>query len=143
MIRFVTNPMIRKELRQRLRERRVWLLPTLYLLVLAGTVSCAYYGITDSEMGANQGEVQGADIGEAIFLTVVITQMVVLLLMAPVFSAGSLTIEKEQRTFSGLLTSLLTARRFGGANLLPPFYIFFCSYAAPCPCFRSRLLSAA
>jgi ABC-2 type transport system permease protein len=109
MIRFVTNPMILKELRQRLRERRAWLLPTLYLLVLAGTVSFAYYGITDPEMGGNQEEVQGADIGELIFLTVVITQMVVLLFMAPVFSAGSLTIEKEQRTFSGLLTSLLTA----------------------------------
>ena len=26
------NPMVRKELRQRMRERRAWLLPTLYLL---------------------------------------------------------------------------------------------------------------
>jgi ABC-2 type transport system permease protein len=109
MIRLVSNPMILKELRQRLRERRAWLLPTLYLLVLAGTVSFAYYGTTDPEMRGGQGEVQGADIGEAIFLTVLITQMVVLLLMAPVFSAGSLTIEKEQRTIAGLLTSLLTA----------------------------------
>jgi hypothetical protein len=28
------NPMIRKELRQRMRERRGWLLPSLYLIVL-------------------------------------------------------------------------------------------------------------
>ncbi|MGC0774292.1 MAG: ABC transporter permease subunit, partial [Candidatus Acidiferrum sp.] len=35
--------------------------------------------------------------------------IIVLLLMAPVFSAGSITIEKEQRTLSSLLTSLLTA----------------------------------
>jgi len=109
MKRLVTNPMILKELRQRLREGRAWLLPTLYLLVLAGTVLFAYYAAMDPEMGGGQREVQGADIGEVIFLTVVITQLVVLLLMAPVFSAGSLTIEKEQRTFAGLLTSLLSA----------------------------------
>jgi len=109
MTRLITNPMIVKELLQRLRERRAWLLPTLYLLVVAGTASFAFYGATDLDMGGNRGEIQGADIGEVLFLTVIVTQMVVLLLMAPVFSAGSLTIEKEQRTFAGLLTSLLTA----------------------------------
>lgn len=108
MTRFITNPMINKELRQRLRERRAWLLPTLYLLILSGTVSFAYYMTTDAEMRGGQREVQGADIGLAIFLTVVFTQIVVLLLMAPVFSAGSITIEKEQRTLAGLLTSLLS-----------------------------------
>src|SRR6267378_4162509 len=108
MKRLVTNPMILKELQQRLRERRAWLLHTLYLLVLAGTVSFAYYASTDPVMAGGPREVQGADIGMAIFLTVIFTQIVVLLLMAPVFSAGSLTIEKEQRTLAGLLTSLLT-----------------------------------
>jgi ABC-2 type transport system permease protein len=109
MSRLVTNPMIRKELRQRLRERRAWLLPTLYLLVVSGTVLFAYYFATDRDLGNGEREIQGADVGIAIFLTVVFTQIVVLLLMAPVFSAGALTIEKEQRTLSGLLTSLLTA----------------------------------
>jgi ABC-type transport system involved in multi-copper enzyme maturation permease subunit len=109
MSRLITNPTIIKELRQRLRERRSWLLPTLYLLVLSGTVSFAYYFGTEVEQQAIQREVQGADIGLTIFLTVVFTQIIVLLLMAPVFSAGSITIEKEQRTLAGLLTSLLTA----------------------------------
>lgn len=107
MSRLITNPMINKELRQRLRERRSWLLPTLYLLVLSGTVSFAYYESLDPQIRGQQ-EVQGADIGLAIFFTVVFTQMIVLLLMAPVFSAGSITIEKEQRTLAGLLTSLLS-----------------------------------
>ena len=107
MTRFITNPMINKELRQRLRERRAWLLPTLYLLILSGTVSFAYYLATDLETRGGR-EVQGADIGLAIFLTVVFTQIIALLLMAPVFSAGAITIEKEQRTLAGLLTSLLS-----------------------------------
>jgi ABC-2 type transport system permease protein len=109
MSRFVTNPMILKELRQRLRERRSWLLPTLYLLVLSGTVLFAYYVSVDEQLHQGQREVQGADIGLAIFLTAVFTQIILLLLMAPVFSAGAITIEKEQRTLAGLLTSLLTA----------------------------------
>lgn len=108
MMRLITNPMINKELRQRLRERRAWLLPTLYLLILSGTVSFAYYITMDAETRGGR-EVQGADLGLAIFLTVVFTQIIALLLMAPVFSAGSITIEKEQRTLAGLLTSLLSA----------------------------------
>jgi ABC-2 type transport system permease protein len=107
MRRLITNPMINKELRQRLRERRAWLLPTLYLLILSGTVSFAYYLTTDAQMRGER-EIQGAEIGLAVFLTAVFTQIIVLLLMAPVFSAGSITIEKEQRTLAGLLTSLLS-----------------------------------
>lgn len=105
-MRFVTNPMIVKELRQRLRERRSWLVPILYLLVLAGAAAYAYFLVID--VTAGRTEIQGADIGNAIFLTVVFSQLGVLLIMAPVFSAGSLTIEKEQRTLAGLLTSLLS-----------------------------------
>lgn len=127
----ITNPMIAKELRQRLRERRAWLLPTLCLLVLAGTVSFAYYAATDLGSNGGQAEVQGANIGEAIFLTVVFTQVVVLLLMAPVFSSGSLTIEKEQRTFAGLLTSLLSAPQIWWGKfvsaLLYLLLLLFCS----------------
>jgi len=107
--RYVSNPMIIKEVRQRLRERRSWLLPTLYLLVVCGIVSCVYFFNTDTGRRLRGAEVQGADIGEAIFLAVVFTQISVLLLMAPVFSSGAITIEREQRTLAGLLTSLLTA----------------------------------
>jgi ABC-type transport system involved in multi-copper enzyme maturation permease subunit len=109
MRRYVTNPMIIKELRQRLRERRSWLLPTLYLIVLSGIVACVYYFNTDTGRRLRGAEVQGADIGQAIFLAVVFTQIIVLLLMGPVFSSGAITIEREQRTLAGLLTSLLTA----------------------------------
>ena len=42
-----------------------------------------------------------------LFLTLAYSQLALLLLMAPIFSAGALTIEKEQRTLPGLLTSPL------------------------------------
>jgi len=101
--------MIIKELRQRLRERRSWLLPTLYLIVLSGIVVCVYYFSIDADRHLRGAEVQGADIGQAVFVAVVLTQIIVLLLMGPVFSSGAITIEREQRTLAGLLTSLLTA----------------------------------
>ena len=106
------NPMIRKELRQRMRERRAWLLPALYLVGLGTAVVLAYFMVTLS-MGASRAwpvglAAQSADVGQAIFIAAAYVQLAVLLLMAPVFSAAALTIEKEQRTLTALLTSLLT-----------------------------------
>jgi ABC-2 type transport system permease protein len=100
------NPMIRKELRQRMRERRGWLLPSIYLLVLGAVVTFTYFLLTMDREGPNA---QGSMIGVVLFLTLSYAQLALLLLLAPIFSAGSITIEKEQRTLAGLLTSLLTA----------------------------------
>ena len=100
------NPMIRKELRQRMRERRGWLLPSLYLIVLGAVVTFAYF-LSTSERGASG--IQGSTVGVVLFLTLAYSQLGLLLLLVPIFSAGSITIEKEQRTLSGLLTSLLTS----------------------------------
>jgi ABC-2 type transport system permease protein len=100
------NPMIRKEMRQRMRERRGWLLPSLYLLVLGAVVTFAYF-ITTEDRGA--AGTQGSTVGVALFLTLSYAQLALLLLLAPIFSAGSITIEKEQRTLASLLTSLLTS----------------------------------
>lgn len=101
------NPMIRKELRQRMRERRGWLLPSLYLLILGAIVAFTYFAATAENWGVSN--VQGATVGVALFLVLSYSQLALLLLMAPIFSAGSITIEKEQRTLAGLLTSLLTS----------------------------------
>jgi ABC-2 type transport system permease protein len=99
------NPMIRKELRQRMRERRGWLLPSLYLLVLSAVVIFMYFATTEN--GDRTG-IEGSTVGVLLFLTLAYSQLALLLLMAPIFSAGSITIEREQRTLPGLLTSLLT-----------------------------------
>jgi ABC-type transport system involved in multi-copper enzyme maturation permease subunit len=96
------NPMIGKELRQRMRERRGWILPALYLMTMGAVVALTYYLMTDRPQPP-----QGWEVGVALFLTVAYTQLSLLLLMAPIFSAGALTIEKEQRTLAGLLTTLL------------------------------------
>ena len=115
------NPMVRKELNQRMRERRGWILPSLYLLVLAAVAALAYHLVVleGRQMQFQRREVQGSEIGIAMFLSSAYAQMAMLLLLAPIFSAGSITIEKEQRTMAGLLTSLLT-----------PFQIWWGKFAA-------------
>jgi ABC-2 type transport system permease protein len=100
------NPMIRKELRQRMRERRGWLLPSLYLIVLGAVETFAYF-LTTTE--GNGSGTQGSTVGVVLFLTLAYSQLALLLLLVPIFSAGSITLEKEQRTLAGLLTSLLTS----------------------------------
>jgi ABC-2 type transport system permease protein len=111
------NPMIRKEARQRMRERRGWILPSLYLLVLGAVVALFYYLSTTENRNA-----QGWQVGVTLFIASAYAQLLVLLFLAPIFSAGALTIEKEQRTLASLLTSLLSSRQIcwgkGAASLM-------------------------
>jgi len=116
-------PMIRKELQQRMRERRAWVVPTLYLLALASVVVIAYFETADVR-GGNR-DVQGAEVGRTIFLSVTYAQMAVLLLLAPAFSAGGITIEKEQRTMAGLLTSLLEPKDIWWGKFVSSFLFLF------------------
>jgi len=113
------NPMVRKELNLRMRERRGWILPSLYLVILAAVITLAYYLTALEGRGFEVRQVQGSEVGIAMFLTAAYAQMGILLLLAPIFSAGALTIEKEQRTMAGLLTSLLS-----------PFQIWWGKFAA-------------
>jgi ABC-type transport system involved in multi-copper enzyme maturation permease subunit len=105
---FAPNPMVRRELRLHLRERRGWLLITLYLCLLAGVVLATYQdkvSRTDDHGGTAPS---GAEIGENVFYSVAYTQLALLLLLAPIYSAARLTIEKEQQTMSSLMVTLLT-----------------------------------
>ncbi len=109
------NPMIRKELNLRMRERRGWILPSLYLVALCVVVIFTYYESTRGR--TDMGHVQGAEVGAATFIALSYTQLTLLLILAPVFSAGALTIEKEQRTLAGLITSLLSPAEIWAGKL--------------------------
>jgi len=100
------NPMIRKELRQRMRERRGWMLPSLLpprpgrrgnLRLLphhGGARPIRYSGVYRRGGSVSDPRLRST---RAVAAT------------GPIFSAGSITIEKEQRTLAGLLTSLLAS----------------------------------
>lgn len=127
-IQLVRNPMIRKELRQRLRERRGWILPSLYLVVISVVAAFAYYQMTRISVG-----VQGAQIGMAMFLTICYAQLCLLLLLSPIFSAGAITIEKEQRTMPALLVTLLGSYRIWWGKLAASLLFVFLLLVAALP----------
>ena len=107
------NPMVRKELNLRMRERRGWLLPMLYLVCIGVVVAVTYF-----ESARVRYDLQGSEIGGVIFIVASLTQLTLLLLLTPVFSAGMITIEKEQRTFAALLTSLLSPFQIWSGKLI-------------------------
>src|ERR1019366_8627552 len=65
------------------------------------------YFVATTDRG--RSNIQGSTVGVALFLTLAYSQLALLLLLGPIFSAGSITIEQEQGTIASLLTSLLTS----------------------------------
>lgn len=102
------NPVIVKELRGRMRGWRAAIVLMIYLLVLSG-ITLLFYGMLRSTVNS-PGSGSAAQIGKFIFSALVIFQAIMVSLLTPAFTAGSITSEREQRTYDLLMTTLLPAR---------------------------------
>lgn len=104
----VANPVVTKELRQRMRGNRAMIVLTVYLtgigivtlLVYMAVVSSLSFGASDLDAGRR--------IGKAIFITVIGVALAQVCLIAPALSSASIAGEKERQTFDLLTTTLLT-----------------------------------
>ncbi len=101
------NPVIVKELRGRMRGPRAAIVMTIYLVVLSG-VALLFYWMLRSASGYSSP--QSSQVGKFLFSVLVVFQMIMVSLLTPAFTAGSITSEREQRTFDLLMTTLLPAR---------------------------------
>lgn len=101
------NPVIVKELRGRMRGPRATVVMTIYLAVLTGVTLLFYWMLTASGGFSNP---QSAQVGKFLFYVLVVFQMIMVALLTPAFTAGSITSEREQKTFDLLMTTLLPAR---------------------------------
>ncbi|HTP02671.1 MAG TPA: ABC transporter permease subunit [Anaerolineales bacterium] len=108
--RALENPVIRKELRGRMRGRQAFLLLTLYLLMLAVVTGVVYAGLatTQSYTGGSLQIRQTS--GKAIFGTVVLLELFLICFIAPALTSGAITSEREHQTFDLLRTTTLPAR---------------------------------
>ena len=104
------NPVITKELKGRMRGKRAFIIMTSYLFFLSLVVSIIY-GVVAFEMEnyswtpeARQG------VGKAIFGTVVMLELVMIIFIGPGLTSGGISSEKERQTFDLLRTTLLPAR---------------------------------
>ncbi len=104
------NPVIRKELRGRMRGRQGFLLLMAYLLVI-GLMTLLIYSLSVSEGSYarwDPGYRQG--VGKAVFGTVVLLELTLVSLIGPALTSGAIAAERERQTFDLLRTTLLSAR---------------------------------
>jgi ABC-type transport system involved in multi-copper enzyme maturation permease subunit len=118
----VINPVYWLELRIRAREKRLWIIAIFFigaLLVISGVV-----------MGSVllQGAwrlIEPSSIGEGLIWSALFCQAGLLIILAPLATAGRISQEREQRTLPALVNSTLPARRIALGKLYAAF-VFVC-----------------
>lgn len=103
------NPVIVKELRGRMRGWRAAVILAVYLAILSIVTWLLYYSISGFNRGYTNAQ-QAAQTGKFLFYGLVIFQTIMVALLTPAFTAGSITSEREQKTYDLLMTTLLPAR---------------------------------
>lgn len=101
------NPVIVKELRGRMRGWRAAVVLVVYLVVLS-LITWLFYSTIRAFGGT--GSPQSSQVGKFLFGALVVFQMIMVALLTPAFTAGSITSEREQKTYDLLMTTLLPAR---------------------------------
>lgn len=103
------NPITLKELRSRMRGRRAFAILSLYLTAVCTIVFFIYLIFAiENNTAASAGQLAG----QSIFLTMVAIQMFLVVFVAPAFTSGAITGEKERQTYELLRTTLMSPRRF-------------------------------
>ncbi|MBS3821629.1 MAG: ABC transporter permease subunit [Planctomycetes bacterium] len=95
----VVNPIIRKEVLSALRTRKAVLMQGLFLLVLAALVWLLWPPQGLQDIGGRQSR--------TLLNVVSIGTLVMVILLAPAFTAGALTSEKERNTIESLFTTFM------------------------------------
>src|SRR4051812_27253118 len=101
------NPLLTKELRGRMRGWRAMGILTGYLGLLAGVTWLIYLLIT---ITASESDITGAQLGKFLLGAIVVLQVFFVALLAPAFTAGIITGEREKQTYDLLMTTLLRPR---------------------------------
>ena len=85
-----------RELRGRMRGKRAFIFITIYLAFLAGLLYTGIRGVTESPFF---GALQQVEVGRGLFTTVVMVEILVIVALAPAYTAGSISQEREKQTF--------------------------------------------
>jgi ABC-type transport system involved in multi-copper enzyme maturation permease subunit len=107
-----------KELRSRFRGRRAFVVLTIYLGVLALIAYAAYVEVAPAARLQTQfggafdgsgltGANASASIGQAIFARLSIFQLLLVAILAPAFTTGAISLEREKATLDLLITTPL------------------------------------
>ena len=103
------NPITLKELRSRMRGRRAFVILSVYLLATCTIIFFTYLFLV---LNNSTTSTAGTLAGQTIFFFMISIQMFLVVFVAPAFTAGAITGEKERQTFELLRTTLMSPRRF-------------------------------
>lgn len=102
------NPLLVKELRGRMRGARAFVVLTVYLLLLSCVTVIIYYAYSASSRSVGGG-LEIAYLGKTIFATIIFIQIFTVAAIAPSLTSGSISGERERKTYELLRTTLLSA----------------------------------
>src|SRR5262245_6219709 len=128
-LRFLRNPVVVKELRGRMRGMRAFVVLTVYLTLMSGFVTLLY--VLNASWLSNPNSGAGANIGRLLFAGIVGTELFLVTFIAPTFTAGAISGERERQTYDLLRTTLLPARSLVIGKLVSALsYVFLLLLAA-------------
>jgi ABC-type transport system involved in multi-copper enzyme maturation permease subunit len=108
----VDNPVLVKEFRTRMRGTRAYWMLLGYTLLLAGVLAMMYFSsyasaVAEVQSGGGVNMHAARDIGRNMYYFVFIAQAIMVALITPAITAGTVTIEREQRSYELLVTTPL------------------------------------
>lgn len=99
-----------KELRSRMRGVRAFAVLTVYLLLLACLVIGVYWVTVNVTNEAQPGA--PPPLGRILFYSVTLVELLLIAPLAPAFTAGAITGERERQTFDLVMTTPISAKAF-------------------------------
>lgn len=98
-----------KELRSRMRGRRAFIVLTVYLALLALITYGVYVMVAPNAMVSGMGGMGQANasavIGQSVFSVLSIFQLILVAFIAPAFTAGQISLEREKQTLDLLVST--------------------------------------
>ena len=124
-----------KELRGRMRGRRAFVVLTLYLLLLAG-FAWMYELILERQYNTGLGgsaAFASAAIGQELFAGLMMLVTLLVVLLAPAFTSGAISLEREKQTLDLLVTTPISSLAIVIGKLLSALTYVFVLIAASVP----------
>lgn len=123
------NPVAQKELRERMRGGRAFAVMTVYLMLMSAVAVLLFLLNTPTTAGFTSS-VTGS-LGRNLFAGIVGLELMLIIFIAPAFTAGAVTGERERKTFDLLQITLLPRPSFIVGKLESALgYIFLLLLAA-------------
>jgi ABC-type transport system involved in multi-copper enzyme maturation permease subunit len=112
------NPVLARELKQRMRGRHTWLVLTIYLTLLAVILRWVYVAASRDSSVGGVNVFGSASVGRAIFQWLLFFMLLLVCFIVPGLTAAAISGERERQTLISLQLSLLRPRSIVVGKLL-------------------------